>query len=488
MSFGIALLERNATMTDTLRPDICVIGGGSGGLTVAAAAAAFGVEVVLVESGKMGGDCLNYGCVPSKALIAAAKHAHAVGDAPRFGISAGEVTVDFRKVHDHIHGVIGAIAPNDSAERFTALGVKVIQAQARFSDDRTVVAGGTEIKARRFVVATGSRPFVPPIPGLDTVDYLTNETLFDRKRPIRRLIIVGGGPIGMEMAQAYRRLGSEVVVIEGLKALGKDDPELAAIVLDTIRREGVEILEETKVTEIGKRGSVGVRVSVETKDGKSVIEGSHILVATGRAANVDDLGLEAAGIRFDGKGIKVGANLRTTNSRVYAVGDVAGSLQFTHVAGYHASLVVKQILFRLPAKENRTIIPWVTFTDPELAHVGLSEEQARKKSGSIKVMRWPYAENDRARAEGRTVGHIKIVADRKGGILGVTIAGADAGEMINLWALAISKNMKTGDISGYIPPYPTLSEIGRRAVIASYAPLTRKPFVRRLIRFLRRFG
>jgi len=476
-------------MTVTLRPDICVIGGGPGGLTVAAAAAAFGVEVVLIEGGRMGGDCLNYGCVPSKALIAAARHAHAIGEAPLFGISAGEAKVDFRKVHDHVHGVISAITPNDSVERFTALGVRVITEKARFTDGRTVVAGDTEIRARRFVLATGSRPFIPPIPGLDTVDYLTNETLFDRKRPMRRLIVIGGGPIGMEMAQAHRRLGSEVVVIEGLKALGKDDPELATIVLDGLRREGVEILEETKVTDVRKRGSVGVRVTVETKVGESrVIEGSHVLVATGRAANVDDLGLDAAGIRFDTRGIKVGANLRTSNRRVFAIGDVAGGLQFTHVAGHHASLVVKQILFRLPAKEKRTIIPWVTFTDPELAHVGLSEEQARKKSSSVQVMRWPYGENDRAQAERRTTGHIKLVADRKGRILGVTIAGAGAGEMINMWALAVSQNMKTMDIVGYIPPYPTLSEIGRRAVVSSYAPLTRKPMVRRLIRFLRRFG
>lgn len=475
-------------MSETLHPDICVIGAGSGGLTVAAAAASFGVDVVLVEKGKMGGDCLNYGCVPSKAIIAAGKHAHAIEEAPSFGVSAGEIKVDYKQVHQHIHSVIGSIAPNDSVERFTALGVRVIQESAAFTDRQTVVAGDYEIKARRFVVATGSSAFVPPIPGLDTVDYLTNETLFDRTRKSRHLIVIGGGPIGMEMAQAHRRLGSEVTVIEGLKALGKDDPELAAVVLRRIRAEGIEILEGAKVTAVEKRGKTGVRVMVESEDGESRVDGTDILVATGRKANVDGLGLDEAGIKYERGGIKVGANLRTSNRRVYAIGDVAGGLQFTHVAGYHAGLVVQQILFRLPARENRDIIPWATFTDPELAHVGLSEEAARKRAGDIRVLRWPYDENDRAKAEGKTDGLIKMVTDKKGRILGVSIAGAGAGEMINMWALAITNKMKLSDVRGFVPAYPTMGEIGKRAAITFYAPITRKPFIRKVITFLRRFG
>ena len=475
-------------MSETLRPDICVIGAGSGGLTVAAAAAAFGVDVVLIEKGKMGGDCLNYGCVPSKAIIAAGKHAHAIRQAPDFGVSAGTVAVDHRKVHDHIHAVIGAIAPNDSVERFTALGVTVIQEAARFTDPQTVVAGDVEIKARRFVVATGSSPFVPPIPGLDTVDYLTNETLFDRTEKADHLIVIGGGPIGMEMAQAHRRLGSQVTVIEGLKALGKDDPELAAIVLDRIRAEGVTVLEGATVTAVEKTGEAGVRLTVNTEEGETAVDGSHILVATGRKANVEGLGLEAAGIDHDRTGVKVGPNLRSSNRRVYAIGDVAGGLQFTHVAGYHAGLVVQQILFRLPAKENRNILPWATFTDPELAHVGLNEEAARTSAGDVHVLRWPYAENDRAQAEGKTDGLIKMIADKKGRILGVSIAGAGAGEMINMWALAIANRMKLSDVRGFVPAYPTMGEIGKRAAISYYAPMTRKPLLRRAVAWLRRFG
>ncbi|MAW85422.1 MAG: dihydrolipoamide dehydrogenase [Phyllobacteriaceae bacterium] len=475
-------------MGEVLTPDICVIGGGSGGLTVAAAAAAFGVEVVLIEKGRMGGDCLNYGCVPSKALLAAAKQAEAMRHASRFGIADVDPQVNFGQVNRHVHGVIDAIAPNDSVERFTALGVRVIQAHGRFTDKRTVVAGDVEVRARRFVIATGSSPLVPPIPGLDTVDYLTNETLFEQTRKPGHLVIIGGGPIGMEMAQAHRRLGSDVTVLEAARALGKDDPELAAVVLRRLAAEGVDIREKTKVTRVEARGKAGVRVHVEAPDGPAVIDGTHLLVAAGRAVNVDGLDLDKAGIVHDRRGIKVTEKLRTTNRRVYAIGDVAGGLQFTHVAGYHAGLVLRPLLFRLPARANDGIIPWVTYTDPELAHVGLTEDAARERHGRISVLRWPYAENDRAQAEHRTEGLIKVVTGRKGRILGATIAGAHAGEMINLWALALSKGMTVRDIAGYVPPYPTMSEIGKRAAVSYYSASTRNPWVRRLIGFLRMFG
>ncbi len=475
-------------MTTTLTPDICVIGGGSGGLTVAAAAASFGVPVVLIEKGAMGGDCLNYGCVPSKALLAAGKHAEAMRHGATFGIADVEPEIDFAAVNAHVHSVIGAIAPNDSVERFTALGVKVIQEAAEFTGRGTVRAGDYLIKARRFVVATGSSPMVPPIPGLDEVNYLTNETIFERKRRPGHLIIIGGGPIGLEMAQAHKRLGARVTVVEAMKAFGKDDPELAAVVLERLRGEGIEILEDTKVVRVGKHGRYGVAVTVETADGETQIRGNNLLVAAGRAANVEGLGLERAGITFDRRGIKVGSNLRTTNRKVYAIGDVTGGLQFTHVAGYHGALLLRPLLFRLPAHENRAIIPWVTYTDPELAHVGLTEAEARRKHSKISILRWPYAENDRAQAERKTHGLIKIVADRKGRVLGATIAGANAGEMINMWALAVAHGMKLRDITAYVPPYPTMSEISKRAAVTYFAPLTRKPLVQRAIAFLRKFG
>ena len=475
-------------MEEELTPDLCVIGAGSGGLSVAAAAAQLGVSVVLVEKGLMGGDCLNYGCVPSKAMIAAGKHAQAFRDAPKFGVTGGAPKVNFKQVHDHVHDVIATIAPMDSVERFEALGVTVIKEAGRFVDAKTVQAGDTQIKARRFVIATGSGAFVPPIPGIDKVDYLTNETLFERTRNPGKMIVIGGGPIGIEMAQAHQRLGAKVTVIEGAVAMGNDDPELAAIVLDKVREDGVKILEQTKVVELEPVDGGGVRVHVETADSRDVIEGDTLLIATGRKASTDGLGLEKAGIETNRRGIVVTKKMRTTNKKVYAIGDVAGGLQFTHMAGYHAGLVIRAILFRLPAKENTHIIPWCTYTDPELAHVGHTEASAREEIGKITILRWPLAENDRAQAERKTSGLIKIIARKNGKIEGVSIAGINAGEMMNFWALAIAKGMKVKDITDYISPYPTMSEIGKRAATSYFTPSTKKPWVRGVISFLRSFG
>lgn len=475
-------------MAETLTPDICVIGAGSGGLTVAAAAASFGVSVVLIEKGKMGGDCLNYGCVPSKALLAAAKQAQAMRTGAKFGVSPIEPQVNFKAVMAHVKEVIAAIAPNDSVERFTALGVRVVQAEAKFVDKRTVVAGDITVKARRFVIATGSSAFVPPIPGLDKVDFLTNETIFEEEKLAGHLVIIGGGPIGMEMAQAHRRLGAEVTVIEAFSALGKDDPETAAVVLAALRSEGIAILDNTKVVSVEKRGKSGVRVHVEGANGAAIVDGTRLLVAAGRSANVTGLDLEKARIVYDRRGIKTGRNMKSSNRRVYAIGDVAGSLQFTHMAGYHAGLVVRSILFRLPVRENRAIIPWATFTEPELAQAGLTEAEMKKSGKPFHVLRWPFAENDRAEAEHKTAGLIKIITDNKGKILGVSIGGHGAGEMINMWALALSKGMNVRDIAGYVAPYPTMAEAGKRAAITYFAPLARSPRLRKLIGFLRMFG
>lgn len=475
-------------MEEVLTPDICVIGGGSGGLSAAAAAAAFGVEVVLVEKGAMGGDCLNYGCVPSKALIAAAKQAHAMRESGKFGIAPVEPSIAFARVHDRVHEVIAEIAPNDSVARFTALGVRVIEAHGRFIDKRTLAAGEYRIRARRFVVATGSSAFVPPVPGIEDVDVLTNESVFDLKRLPAHLLVMGGGPIGMELAQAFRRLGSRVTVLEALSALSRDDPELAAVVLARIREEGVDIRERTKVVRAERRGKTGVRLHLEGPDGAEIVDGTHLLVAAGRAPNVDGLGLQEARVRFDRKGIRVGASLRSSNRRIYAIGDVAGGLQFTHVAGWHAGLVIRPLLFRLRAKADGRTIPWATYTDPELAQVGLTEADALKAGHAIQVLRWPFSENDRAVAEGKTAGLVKIVADRRGRILGTTIAGAGAGEMIALYGLAIARRMKLRDLAALVVPYPTMAEAGKRAAVSAYAPLARKPAVRRLVRFLSRFG
>jgi pyruvate/2-oxoglutarate dehydrogenase complex dihydrolipoamide dehydrogenase (E3) component len=474
-------------MPEVLEPDICVIGAGSGGLSVAAAAAAFGVPVVLIERGKMGGDCLNYGCVPSKSLLAAARHAASFTQAPAFGVTYGPPTIDFARVREHVRGVIATIAPNDSTERFTGLGVRVIAGTAHFKDAATVAVGDAfEIKARRFVIATGSTPAVPPIAGLADTPHLTNETIFDLAECPSHLVVIGAGAVGLELAQAFRRLGAAVTVLEAATPLAKDDPECAAIVLDQLAREGVVIRAGVAVQRIaGADGKVQVVIGGTTAE---TIEGSHLLVATGRTPNLADLGLDRAGIKFQPRGIVVDRRLRTTNKRVYAIGDVAGGLQFTHVANYHAGLVVRHALFRLPVRASEDALPWVTFTDPELAHVGLTEAQARERKYKFQVLRWPYHENDRAQAERATQGHIKVITARNGRILGATIVGHNAGELIATWALAVGQRLNIRAIATTVLPYPTLAEIGKRAAITRYTASLTSPMVRRIMAWLRRLG
>jgi len=473
--------------TETIECDICVIGAGSGGLSVAAASAAFGVSVVLIEKHKMGGDCLNYGCVPSKALLAAGKRAHLMRTPEAFGITGVDPHIDYAAVNAHVKSVIAAIEPNDSVERFTGLGVRVIQAAGRFVEKQTVEAGEHRIKARRFVIATGSSPLVPPIPGLDGVRYFTNETIFDNREKIDHLLIVGGGPIGMELAQAHRRLGSRVTVLEGAKALAKDDPEMTALVLDQLRAEGIEIREGALVEKVEEIAG-NITVTVRTESGSETVEGSHILIAAGRKPNVADLGLEAAGIKYDKRGVKVNGGLVTSNGKVFAIGDVTGGLQFTHVANYHAGIVIRKALFRLPVTVDETSMPWVTFTDPELAHVGLTEAQAAEKHGKVNVLRWPYHENDRAQAERATAGHVKVVTSTKGVILGATIVGEHAGEVIQMWSLAISQKLKIKAMTGWVSPYPTLTEINKRAAYKYYATAPSSPFIRKAIGLLAKLG
>jgi pyruvate/2-oxoglutarate dehydrogenase complex dihydrolipoamide dehydrogenase (E3) component len=449
------------------------------------------VPVVLVEKGKMGGDCLNYGCVPSKALLAAARHATDPRRATPFGVTLPRAEIDFAKVNAHVHGVIAAIAPNDSKERFTGLGVHVIEGAARFTDAATVAVGDTSIKARRFVIATGSSPAVPPIPGLAETPYLTNETIFALKRCPEHLIIIGAGPIGLELAQAHRRLGAQVTVLEALTPLAKDDGECAAVVLAQLEREGVVIRSGVKVVRVGRNGEKIAAVIAGAQGEETTeetIEGSDLLIATGRRPNIGGLELDAAGIKYNERGIVVGKGLRSSNSRVYAVGDVAGGLQFTHAANYHAGIVIRNALFRLPAKASEDAIPWVTFTDPELAQVGLTEGQARERHKTICVLRWPYHENDRAQAERETHGHIKVVTAQNGRILGATIVGAQAGELITTWTLALSRGLNIRAMTGIVVPYPTLSEIGKRAAVSYFSPSSTNPRLRRLIGFLRRFG
>ncbi len=480
--------ELSATSSDVITADLCVIGAGSGGLSVAAAGAALGRSVVLIEKHKMGGDCLNYGCVPSKALIAAAKRAHIMRTSNSFGIEAVSPSVKWQSVRDHIRGVMAEIAPNDSVERFTGLGVRVIQAKARFVDKRTVEAGEHRIRARRFVIATGSSPVVPPIPGLDEVPFFTNETIFDNASLVPHLIVIGGGPIGLELAQAYLRLGSRVTVLEAAAALQAEDPELATHVLKALRQEGLDLRENTAVERVdGREGEI--HLTIKTGSTSETIDGTHLLIAAGRRPNVADLNLEVAKVKYDpNSGIKVNSGLVTSNRRIFAIGDCIGGPQFTHVANYHADIVIRRALFRLPAKVDEMLMPRVTFTDPELANVGLSEEEARRTKGNVRVLRWPYSENDRAQAERAARGFVKVITDKRGRILGAGIVGEQAGELIQMWSLALSQRLKIKAMVGWVSPYPTLSEINKRAAFRYYATTAGSAFVRMVLSLLAKLG
>ncbi len=468
-----------------MRYDFAVIGGGSAGLSLAAAAAQFGEKVVLFEKAEMGGDCLNSGCIPSKSLIAAAKAAHAQRSAAQFGIAAVEPKVNYAAVMDYVSSVIKTIAPHDSQERFEKLGVKVVRTPARFTGSLSLEAAGNTYHARKIAIATGSRAAIPPIPGLQDVAYFTNQTIFKNRALPKHLIVIGGGPIGLEMAQAHRRLGSDVTVLEAFKPLAKDDPELTTIVLAALKLEGIDIRSQASIATIVQTKGI---IKVTLKNGE-VVSGSHLLVAAGRLPNIGTLNLEAAGVSYTSRGVTVDAKLRTSNKNIYAAGDVAGGLQFTHVAGYHAGLIIRHAMFRLPIKNRTDIIPWVTYTDPELAQIGLSEIGARQIYGDkFKVLRWTFKDNDRAQTEGKTVGLVKIVIRKNGVILGASVVGTGAGELIAPWVLAMTQGLKISAIANLVLPYPTMGEASKRAAVSHYSSLAQSPWVRRVLGILKLLG
>ena len=468
-------------------PDVCVIGGGAGGLAAAAAAAAMGASVVLIEKDRTGGQSLS-GAVPSKALLTAAGYANAVRAGARFGVKTVRSGIDFAAVMAHARNAMQAVAPQVAAERFVGLGVRVIAGTARFKDANTVEADDAIIKARRFIIATGSSPVVPPIPGLADAPYLLPQTVFDLSDCPRHLIVIGAGNIGLELAQTFRRLGSDVTVLEAETPLQGEDSECAAVVLDAIAREGIKLLTGTKITQVRRMLARIQVVIAKAEGGEQTIEGTHLLVAAGRAPNIDDLNLDAAGIRHTPRAIVVNKYLRTRNKKVYAIGDVVDGPKFAHVAHHHAGLVVRNALFRSKVAIARGALPWVTYTDPELAQIGFLEDEARAHSGAIRILRWPYRENDRAVAAGATNGHIKVITDRRGGILGVTIVGAAASENIALWSLAVGQKLKIGALAGLIAPLPTYAEVGKRAAITYFIRSLTTSRVRRIIGWLRRLG
>ncbi len=442
--------------------DLVVIGGGAGGLVVAAGGATLGAKVALVEKHRMGGDCLWYGCVPSKTLIKSARVAWQMRNAGRWAIPAASPAVDLAQVMERVAGVIRDIEPNDSPARFRGLGVDVIQGDGRFTGRDRFEVNGRRLTARTFVVATGSRPAVPAIPGLERTPYLTNETLFDLRENVPRLVIVGGGPIGCEMAQAFGRLGSEVVVVDaGTGILSREDRDLAGVVQSRLAAEGVRFRLGCSVERVD--GTAGaITLAVRPAGGEpETLAGTHLLLATGRRANVDGLGLDAAGVNVE-RGRIVHDDLVTANPRILVIGDAAGGLQFTHLAEHHAGIVLRRALFRMRWARPSAVIPWCTYTDPELARVGLSADEAAARGTAHRVYTFPFGDNDRARAEGETEGLAKIVTAPNGKLLGAAIVGAHAGELIAEYALALSKGMKAADVAAAVHAYPTLAQVNRR--------------------------
>jgi pyruvate/2-oxoglutarate dehydrogenase complex dihydrolipoamide dehydrogenase (E3) component len=478
--------------------DVAVIGAGAAGLSVAAICSGLGLKTALIERGRMGGDCLNYGCVPSKALLAAAHAAAEARRAGRLGIRLPEPEIDWAGVRAHVQGAIARIAPNDSAARYRGMGVEVIQAAAHFTAPDELEAGGRRLTFRRCVIAAGSSPVVPDIPGLDGVPWLTNETIFDLEEPPGHLIILGGGPIGLEMAQAHARLGCLVTVIEAAPRIAvREDEELAeglraALLQDGVTlREGVKLLRLEQLEPDSHAAEAGVVAVLE--DGTR-IAGTHLLLAVGRAPRLASLDLVAGNVEASARGIRTRADLRSvSNPRVWAVGDIAdpegiGPRAFTHVAGQHAGVLVRSMLFRLPGtKVDYAALPRVTYTDPELAQIGLTEAEAREQGhDDLRIHRWPLAENDRAIAEGRPEGMVKLVVSARGRLLGAGILAPRAGEMAGAYGLMIGRKLPLSALASLVLPYPTLAEAGKRAAGDFYAPKLLSPGVKRLIGLLKR--
>ncbi len=454
-------------------PDICILGAGSAGLSVAAGTSQMGAPTMLVEKALMGGDCLNYGCVPSKSLIAASRALASSGDVDNFA-----------EVRRAIDRAIQTIQPHDSRERFEGLGVQVVNGEAKFLNETDLEVLGDRVRARRYVVATGSKPAVPLVPGLSDVPYLTNETIFSLQERPSHLVIIGGGPIGCELGQAFRRLGASVTIVELGLILAKEDPELVDVVRKHLIDDGIDLRENVQVTQLNGCGSVTIR----DPEGDATINGSHVLVAAGRVPSTDGLGLDAAGIQYSKAGIEVDRRLRTSNRRVFALGDVIGPPQLTHSASYQAGIVIRNALFRLPSKVSYQAMPRVTYTDPELAAVGLSEEQARSEGHMIETLNWRFDSVDRAIIEGRAEGFAKVVVDKRGRILGAAIVGPQAGELIFTWTMAIQNRLKIRSVAETISAYPTLSDVNKRGAGSYFAPRLFSPRTKKLVNFLARFG
>ncbi|WP_342359331.1 NAD(P)/FAD-dependent oxidoreductase [Terrarubrum flagellatum] len=481
-----SLRAANPGVAETLTPDLCIVGAGAGGLAVATAAAAFGVSTVLVEKGAMGGDRRAAGGIAIAALAAAARRAADIRAAGAFGLDAKLADIDVARVLAQVRQAAASFAPDETQERFEAMGVRVIRVTGRFLDDRTLVAGDVSVRARRFIVATGSRPATPDIEGLSETPHLGADTIFDLASAPAHLGVLGGDPAAIELAQAFVRLGSRVTLFGGGEALADFDPDMAELLRDRLTRDGVDWRDRAKVRSVAQHEN-GVEISAEGEGGS--ISCDALLVATGRTPAIGELDLDRAGVRHGADGIETDSGLRTSNRRIYAIGDcAAGQPRMTHAVTEQAARVARSALFRLSAKADARMVPRILFTDPEIARCGLSEAEARAIRDDVVTHRWPFSGNERARVEHAAQGHLKVIAMRRGEILGCAIIGRGASEMIALWSLAIARKARLNDMASLMVAQPTLSDMARRISLQSLAPVARDRWVRRALSLLRTLG
>jgi pyruvate/2-oxoglutarate dehydrogenase complex dihydrolipoamide dehydrogenase (E3) component len=467
-------LVENAHPPDWINPmpagryNLVVVGAGTAGLVAAAGAAILGARVALVERQLMGGDCLNYGCVPSKALIRAARAAYAVTEAREFGIEAPPPTVEFADVMRRVRRVRAEIAPNDSVQRFARLGVDVLLGHGHFTGKRSLEVEGQRLDFKKAIIATGARAAVPPIPGLAEAGYLTNETVFSLTALPRRLIVIGGGPIGCELAQAFARLGSQVSLVSDVpRLLPKEDPDVAALLEQQFRREGIDLILGAKV-ERAEKSAVGKILIVNRAEKNETVVGDEILLAAGRVPNVEGLNLEAAGVKHNDKGVIVDDHLRTSNKDIFTAGDIGSPFHFTHTAEALGRIALQNALFFGRKRASDLVIPWCTYTSPEIAHVGLNQEGASNSEMETESFQLPFKENDRSVVDNDTQGFARVHVRKKDGrLMGATLVSNHAGESIGELVMAIQHKIKVGALGAVIHPYPTQAEIIKRLGDAS---------------------
>ena len=447
--------------------DIVVIGGGVGGLNIASASSSLGLKVALIEKEKLGGDCLWYGCVPSKTLIKSAKVMHNINTSKKYGITA-KGKFNIKDVIKHVQDTINIIKVHDDPERFRKMGINVIFGSPKFISKKELKINDQIIKSKKFVISTGSSPFIPNIKGLKQAGYLDNTKVFQINKLPKSLAVLGAGPIGLELAQAFSRLGSKVsIIVRSDKILSKEDPEISKELKTCLEDENIKFYFNTKFLNVEKT-TKGKKINLIYNGKKETCLVNEILVATGRTPNTSNLNLEKANIKYDNKGIVVDSRLRTTNKNVYACGDVIGHFIFTHIAEYQAGIIVSNIVFKIPKKTNYRVIPWATFTDPEIARVGLTEQQVKNKNLKHKILKYKFSSVDRAITDSDTKGFVKLIIDHKSKILGCHIIGPSAGELIHEFVLAMNSNLSIFKISQSIHIYPTLSQVARRTVNTYY--------------------